>query len=173
MLTALIGVIGVVCGAVVASLLATTRDRRIDRTDALIQLVTAAANVIAAHERLHELSVVEGTLDPHAERGRLALQARTDAHAGWRVATARTRILMPTATRLTGAMDNFDHARASATPWVHAQISPSVATARGSYNLDEAEHAAWTTMRASRHLLIEAAQEIAVHDSRAWPLMWR
>lgn len=172
MLTALSGVIGVVCGAVVASLLATTRDRRTARTDTLIEVVTAAANVIAAHERLHELSFVEGTLDPHEERGRLALQARTDAHASWRVATARTRILMPTATRLIVAMDSFDHARASATPWVHAKMGFAGA-AGNSADLAEEQHAAWIAMRAGRHSLIDAAQEIAARDSRAWPLMWR
>jgi hypothetical protein len=166
MLTALMGVLGIVIGAILAQVLTMSRDRRAARSDALVRVVTAAASVIAAHERLHELLTIEQDLDPRSEHARMAYQARTHAHAEWRAATARARILMPTETELHQAATEFGTHRANATPWVHTRIRPG--TARDT-SVDAQEHEAWLGMRSSRHALIAAAQQIAAADARLWP----
>jgi hypothetical protein len=113
MLTALIGVLGIVIGAILAQVLTMSRDRRAARSDALVKVATAAASVIAAHERLHKLLTIEQNLDPRSEHARVAFQARTLAHAEWRAATARARILMPTETELHRAATEFGNHRAN------------------------------------------------------------
>src|SRR4051794_23105095 len=61
MLTAALGLIGVLVGAFVSQRLSASWQRRRERLEALVALVAACARVIGAHERLHDLIVVDSS----------------------------------------------------------------------------------------------------------------
>jgi hypothetical protein len=169
MLTATLGLVGVLVGAFVSQRLSASWQRRRERLEALVALVATSARVVGAHERLYEL-IAHGASDVASEQVQQALAERGEAHAEWRTANARAAILMPDNEPLHAAMSGFGRARASATRWVQ-QYQRLGASSFADY--EESERASWRAMHNSRDHLIAASQAIVLDDDASLPTPWK
>lgn len=164
MISALIGLVGVLVGAFVSQIFTATQESRAKRLDALAGIVAASGRMIGAYERLFEL--FEGGLSPplHEDRVVQVTSERLSAHTEWREACARVEIILADDRHLRAAVNDFEVPRAEATRWARAYFQAGEAFVFSEYQ--EAEHAAWEGMRAARLRLISAAQKRAAADAR-------
>jgi hypothetical protein len=168
MLTAALGLVGVLIGAFVSQNLSASWQRRRERLEALVALATANARLIGAHERLHSL-IVYAELANTSEHVQRAIIERGDAHAEWRTANARTAILIPGNEPLNAAIARFASARESATAWIRDYQRLGSAFSFADHK--ESEHEAWRAMHRARLDLITAGQIIALEDASWLPLL--
>lgn len=162
-ISALIGLFGVLVGASLSQIFAITQESRAKRLDALAGIVAASGRMIGAYERLFEL--FEGGFSPplHENRVVQVTSERLSAHTEWREACARVEIIIADDRPLRAAVNDFEIPRTEATRWARAYFQTGEAFIFSEYV--EAEHAAWEGMRAARIRLITAAQQRAVADS--------
>ena len=168
MLSATLGLVGVLVGAFVSQRLSAAWQRRRERLEALVALVAASARVIGAHERLYEL-IAHGTAEAASEQIQRAFIERSDAHAEWRTANARAAILMPQNEHLHTAMRGFGRARASATHWIQQYQRLGASFSFADY--EDSQVNSWRAMRQTRTLLIAASQAIVVADNTWLPVL--
>jgi hypothetical protein len=170
MLTAALGLGGVLVGAFVSQRLSASWQRRRERLEALVALAAASARVIGAHERLYDL-IAHGTSAAAVEQiqTQRALIERAEAHAEWRTAHARAAILIPRNEPLHAAMSAFGRARAAAIVWIldYQRLGPSFSIA----GYKESAQESWQAMRQARFDLIVAGQAIALEDERWLPVL--
>jgi DNA transposition AAA+ family ATPase len=168
MLTASLGLIGVLIGAFVSQTLSASWHRRRERLEALVALVAANTRLIGAHEHLHSL-IVYAELTSTSEQAQRAITERSDAHAEWRTAHARTAILIPQNESLHAAIARFARAREAATVWIRDYQRLGSAFSFADYK--ESEDEAWRAMHRARLDLIAAGQAIAFEDANWLPLL--
>lgn len=164
MLAAGLGLAGVLIGAVLTQSLSASWQRRKERLESLVALVAASARVIGAHERLYELFFDGSSPPPDSEEARQALRERTEGHAQWRTAQARTEILIPESDALKTAIDDFGRGRAAATLWVqeYRRLGADFSLA----DHEEPQRDSWQAMRHARYQLIVAGRAVSRHDSK-------
>lgn len=168
MLTAALGLIGVLIGAFVSQALSASWQRRRERLEALVALVAANARVIGGHERLFDL-VFYGAAAGTSEQIQRAFIERGDAHAEWRTAHARAAILIPGNEPLDAAIARFRVARESADAWVAEYQRLGSAFSFDDHK--ESERESWKAMRQARWDLIAAGQVIVQDDASWLPLL--
>jgi hypothetical protein len=166
MLTATLGLAGVLIGAFVSQNLSASWHRRRERLEALVALAAANARLIGAHEHLHSV-IVGAKLARASEQVQRAFTEWGDAHAEWRTANARAAILIPGHEALNASIARFVRARESATVWIRDyQRLDSFSFA----DYKESEHEAWRAMHRARLDLIAVGQGIALEDASWLPL---
>jgi hypothetical protein len=148
MLSALLGLIGVLVGALLTQLFAASSEWRNRRLDAMVAVAAASSRVIGAHERLHELFVGGESPPLSDERVIRALTERSDAHNDWRIARSRLIILIPDDQRLIDATDRFERYRRTGTRWVHAYLKDVQGFLPE--DIKDLQTDAWVGMRESR-----------------------
>ena len=149
MLSALLGLIGVLVGALLTQLFAASGEWRNRRLEAMVAVVAAGSRVIGAHERLHELFVGAGNNPPLSdERVIRALTERSEAHNDWRIARSSLFILIPDDQPLIEATDRFETYRRAGTKWVHAYLKDTQGFQKD--DVKEIQSEAWIGMRESR-----------------------
>lgn len=163
-ISALVGLFGVLVGAFLSQVFTITQESRAKRLDALVGIVAASGRMIGAYERLFEL--FEGGSSPplHEDRVVQVTTERLSAHTEWREACARVEIILADDSHLSGAVNDFEIPRVEATRWARAYFQRGEAFNFAEY--DETQHAAWEGMKAARSRLIAAAQQRAAADSR-------
>lgn len=170
MLAALLGLCGVLVGAVLTQLLAVSAERHRTRLEAMVEVAVASSRVLGAHERLYEMLFLGGEIPPVAsERANAALKERSEAHYDWRSARSRLEILIAEDAQLYDAMKKFEEFRDQATDWVRAYVQQGT-----SYDYTKhlnSQVQAWNGMRTTRHELMEISRVRAERDSRGW-LRW-
>ena len=167
-MTATLGLVGVLVGAFLSQGLSALWQRRKERLEALVELVSANARVISAHERLYDLFAAGASPALNSDQVRQTLAERSEAHAQWRTSHARVEILIPDDEPLQAAIDDFGRGRASATVWIREY--QSLGTAFSLADHAAAQEKAWLEMRHARYSLIAAGQAIASRDARWLPL---
>jgi hypothetical protein len=148
MLSALLGLIGVLVGAFLTQLFTASSEWRSRRLEAMVAVTSASARVIGAHERLYELFIGGRSPSLSDERVIRALTERSDAHNDWRISRSRLIILIADDQQLIEAIDRFEEWRKSATPWVHAYLENPDVFNHEDYR--ELQTKAWAGMRAAR-----------------------
>lgn len=165
MLPALLGLIGVLVGALLTQLFAASSEWRSRRLEAMVDITAASSRVIGAHERLHELFVGGGENPPLSdERVIRALTERSDAHNDWRIARSRLTILIPDDQRLIEATDRFDRYRQTGTKWVRAYL----VDVQGFHQEDvkDLQTDAWVGMRQCRIAIADLCRMRSQRDAR-------
>jgi hypothetical protein len=106
-ISALIGLFGVLVGASLSQIFATTQESRAKRLDGLAGIVAASGRMIGAYERLFEL--FEGGFSPplHEDRVVQVTTERLSAHTEWREACARVEIILADDRRLRAAVNDL------------------------------------------------------------------
>jgi len=149
MLSALLGLIGVLVGALLTQLFTASSEWRSRRLEAMVAIAAASSRVIGAHERLHELFVGEGNNPPLSdERVVRALTERSEAHNDWRTARSRLYIIIPDDQLLIEATDRFEKYRRAGTKWVHEYLKDVQGFHRE--DVKDIQTEAWVGMREGR-----------------------
>jgi len=163
MISALIGLFGVLVGVFLSQVFTITQESRAKRLDALAGIVAASGRIIGAYERLFEL--FESGSSPPLDEDRVVkvTSERLSAHTEWREACARVEIILADDRHLRAAVNDFEIPRADATRVARAYFQTGQDFVFAEYA--EAEHAAWEGMKAARLRLITAAQQRAAKDS--------
>lgn len=162
-ISALIGLFGVLVGVFLSQVFTITQESRAKRLDALAGIVAACGRMIGAYERLFEL--FESGFSPPLDEERVVqvTSERLSAHTEWREACARVEIILADDRHLRAAVNEFEIPRADATRVARAYFQTGEDFVFAEYA--EAEHAAWEGMKAARLRLITAAQQRAAKDS--------
>ena len=162
-ISAIIGLFGVLVGAFLSQAFTITQESRAKRLDALAGIVAASGRMIGAYERLFEL--FESGSSPPLDENRVVqvTSERLSAHTEWREACARVEIILADDRHLRAAVNDFEIPRADATRWARTYFQSGEAFVFAEHA--DAEHAAWEGMRAARLRLIAAAQQRAAKDS--------
>ena len=163
MLPALLGLSGVLVGAVLTQLFATSREWRSRRLEAMVALAAACGRVIGAHERIYEL--FQGADAPPLTSDRVirALTERSDAHNEWRIACSRLEILIADDARLNQAVDEFNENRAAESKWVLAYLAEGEDFHFA--NFAELDNKSWTGMRAARQDIMALSRVRSARDA--------
>lgn len=165
MQAAIVGLVGVLLGALLSYSFTTSHEWRAKRLEALVDVVGAAGRVIGAHERLHEILSSGGSPLASEPRMSAALAERSESHADWRRAYARAGILVLDDRRIESILSDFDQARASATSsWVGAYISQQQEFDFAQFA--EVQEVLWRKMRDARRDLITASRRRVYLDMR-------
>ena len=164
MITATVGLLGVMVGAFLSHWFATSKEWRTRRMDALVNLTGAAARVTGAHERLHDLifrtSTVPDIADPRVES---AMVERSAAHAEWRRARSAVDILMSDDVGLVNRMDEFERRRAANTlGWIRAYQTQGAQFVPATHA--SSQHSIWVAFGEDRRQLVTAAQQRVRND---------
>ena len=122
MLAAILGLLGVLVGALLTQMFAASSEWRGRRLDAMVGVAPASGRVIGAHERLYELFQGDGIPLPTDAIMVAALEERFKAHHEWRSARCRLEIVMVDDENIYEAMNRFDSFRGAATPWIVAYM---------------------------------------------------
>lgn len=168
MLTAGLGLVGVLVGAFLSHGLTASWQRRKERLEALVALVAANARVIGAHERLYDLFLDGNGPGVASEQSQRALVERGEARAALQTAQARAAILIPGNEPLESAMEDFRRARCAAAVWIRRYQQLGPAFSFGEY--EEQDREAWLALRAARDDVIAACQAVASLDARWLPV---
>ncbi len=164
MSSAAIGLLGVLVGAFLTQLFATSREWRAQRLEAMVEVASATGRVIGAHERIYEL--FEGNAVPPitGTQTMAAMRERSDAHLDWRKARSRLEILIAEDVQLLQSIREFEKYRRTATTWIQAyQRDPSKFRM---VDYAEIQSETWQGMRAARYEIMEAARQRLRKDAR-------
>lgn len=170
MLAALMGLGGVLVGAVLTQLFAVSMEWRRRRLEAMVNVAVASSRVIGAHERLYELLFLGEKVPPVAsDRANAALKERSDAHYAWRSARSTLEILIVEDAELYRVMQQFENCRVEATRWVLPYLQEGERYDYSKYS--DLQRQTWEGMRAARHYLMVFSRirsELDSHWGRHW-----
>jgi hypothetical protein len=170
MLAALLGLCGVLVGAVMTQIFSMSSERRTRRLEAMVKVAVASSRVIGAHERLYEI-VFLGDLIPSVDSDYVsaALKERSDAHHNWRAARSELEILIGYDAQLRQSIREFEICRVECTKWVSAYIKAGPSFDRSQFV--DPQRNAWEGMRDARHGFMAASRSRSELDSR-WGGRW-
>jgi hypothetical protein len=164
MLTALLGFIGVLVGAILTYLFSISNEWQNRRLETMVAVVTASARVVGAHERMYGLFQEGGTPPLTDDRAARALTELGEAHSEWRIARARAAILIPDDEPLNEAIVRFTDSREAATE-LYLDYPRLGVNYRFSDHKDR-EHQAWEQIRDARRSIVTCCQIRSQKDSR-------
>ena len=169
MIAALLGISGVLVGAVLTQLFATSSEWRNRRLIAMVEVAAASGRVVGADDRLYE--ILHGGNTPPLTDSRVvaALTERNEAHYDWRRARAQVEILIADDKRLDQAMDHLAVHRAEASVWILTYLKD------GEYfkyaDFTEVDKRSWRGMRAARFEIMDYSCLRSRLDARWFSLL--
>jgi hypothetical protein len=164
MLSALLGLIGVLVGVFLTQLFIISSEWRNRRLDAMVTVAAAMGRILGAHERLYEIFRAGITPPLTDDRVVRALTERSEAHNDWRSASSRLRILIPDDLRLAEAMENFNKSRELGSKWVLAYLEAGEVFDFTS--VQETDSTSWHGMRDARHEFMACSRDRSQLDAR-------